>query len=65
LFSDKVYVEAQEHDSNHESLDTEQPHAQSSYSESKMDGAIHIPHQLLKQSLDVQPKGDREEGTTD
>ena len=44
--------------------DIEQARAQSSYNESKMEGAIHIPHQLQKQSLDVQPKDDQEEGTT-
>jgi len=28
-----------------------------------MEGAIHIPRRLQKQSLNVQPRGDREEGT--
>jgi len=60
----KVYVEAQEHDPDHESPDTEQVHAQSSYSERKKKGVIHIPHQLQKYSMDIQPKYDREEGTT-
>jgi len=30
-----------------------------------MEGAIHIPHQLQKKSLDVQPIDDREEGAID
>jgi len=30
-----------------------------------MNGAIHIPRRLQKQSLNVQPKRDRQEGTTD
>jgi len=38
-----TYVEVQEHDPDHESRGTEQAHAQSSYSERKMEGAIHIP----------------------
>jgi len=64
LSSEKVYVEVQEHGPGHESLDTKQAHAQSSYGERKIKGAIHIPHQLQKQSSDVQPIGDRGEGTT-
>ena len=64
LSSEKVYVEAQEHDPDNVSHDTEQAHAQSSYSERKMEGVIHIPHQLQKQSVDVQPRDDQKEGIT-
>jgi len=65
LSFEKAYVEAQEHVPKHESRETEQPHAQSCYSERKMEGAIHIPRQLQKQSLNVQQRADREEGKTD
>ena len=65
MSSEKVYVEAQEHDPGHVSPDTEQARAQSSYNESKMEGVIHISHQLQKQSLDVQSRVDRKEGTVD
>ena len=65
MYSEKVYVEAQEHDPGYGSPDTKQARAQSSYNESKMEGVIHIPHQLQKQSLDVQPRVDRKEGTID
>ena len=57
-------MEVQKHDPDHETRDTEQAHVQSSYSESKMEGAIHISHKLQKQVMDVQLRGDREEGIT-
>jgi len=64
LSSEKVYVEAQEHNPDHESSGTEQVHAQSSYTERKMEGVIHIPHHLQKQSLDIQPRSYQEDKHT-